>query len=221
MYPGWQSTVTMMSVMFGPPLELLRIWWARLKWWVSLFRRIAALSPGQRAALVSGLAHLEANRPFTTIVRVPIVVKEQIPAPVTLPNRVVVKPSLARPWWRLAQRLERFSAAQRVVLWRVVTLMELPVWADAVAKVQRCATSPKFHQPEQWVAYSRAVKADAGQAQNIWRHVRVVQELQAAHDLTNPDAHFLAELAYQVTAATPRPATIVAHPVLHYRDGAA
>ena len=103
------------------------------------------------------------------------------------------------------ERLSASSAGDLAVFDHVAAVLEGPYWAHAQALVQACATSPKFHQPEQWVAYSRAVKADGGQAQNIWRHVKVVHELKVAHaEITNPEAHLVTELAYQRFAYGPR-----------------
>lgn len=111
-----------------------------------------------------------------------------------------------RPWvqwlrwlWAVIRQLGvmRLTVEQLAVLERAVTLMQGPEWADAQQAVQVCATTPKFHQVSQWLEYGRAIKADGGQAQNVYRHVKVVQALKAAHpSLTNPEAHLLAELAY-------------------------
>ena len=118
-------------------------------------------------------------------------------------------------WWRSPaqqatlhlwiDRLERSDAEQRAVLERVVEMMTSAVWADTRRLVRECAVSPKFHQPEQWLEYSRALKANRGQAQNVFRHIKVVHTLKANHpDLSNPDAHLLAELAYQGFASQGR-----------------
>ena len=96
------------------------------------------------------------------------------------------------------EQMETLDAEQVAIIGRVLSVFALPQWEQARIGVHRCATSPKFHQPEQWVEYSRALKANAGQAQNIFRHIKVVHELRAAHpELSNPDAHLLTELAYQ------------------------
>jgi hypothetical protein len=119
---------------------------------------------------------------------------------------------------RLGQpgRFDDLTIEQLAVLERVLGVMHGPAWVVAQQEVRTCATSPKFHQPEQWVTYSRAVKANPGQAQNIWRHVKVVASIQAAQDVTNADAHLLAELAYQGMAAMGRPdRQIVHHATLH------
>ena len=116
--------------------------------------------------------------------------------------------------WRLHRRLQvsRLTDAQLAVLERAVTLMQSPFWANAEQAVQVCATTPKFHQSQQWVEYSRALKANAGQAQNVFRHIKVVRDLVAAHPaLTNPEAHFLAELAYQGFARIERRDVKIVH----------
>ena len=106
-------------------------------------------------------------------------------------------------------RLEDFTPDQLAVLERVVTMLTGPQWDAARAAVQACATTPKFHQPEQWVIYSRAVKANPGQAQNVFRHLKAVSALRDLGDgpaaISNPDAHLLIELAYQAFAAMGRP----------------
>jgi hypothetical protein len=113
-------------------------------------------------------------------------------------------------------RLEELEPAQIAALERAVTVMTGPHWAEARRAVQVCATTPKFHQPEQWVEYGRALKGNPGQAQNVFRHVKVVQALRGLQDgaaaLSNPDAHLLAELAYQGFAALGRSGRkVVAH----------
>lgn len=110
-------------------------------------------------------------------------------------------------------RLEAFTPQELTVLERVVATLTGPYWADAQARVAACATTPKFHQPDQWVQYSRAIKRDIGQAQNVFRHVRVVHELRDAHaELPNPDAHLVTELAYQARALEGRPnRRVIAH----------
>ena len=106
-------------------------------------------------------------------------------------------------------RLEVFTTAERAVLERVVTAMEGPWWAEAQAAVALCATTPKFHQPEQWVDYGRALKRNPGQAQNVFRHLKAVHALRDLADgpapISNPDAHLIVELAYQAFAAQGRP----------------
>ena len=105
-------------------------------------------------------------------------------------------------------RLEELDAEQIAVLDRVLASVTGPCWDQARAAVRVCATTPKFHQMDQWIDYGRAIKANPGQAQNVYRHLKVVQELRGLADdvggLSNPDAHLLAELAYQGMAAIGR-----------------
>lgn len=106
-------------------------------------------------------------------------------------------------------RLEALDSEQHAVLERVVTALQHPRWSEAKHAVRVVATSPKFHQPEQWVEYGRALKANRGQAQNVFRHIKAVSALRDLTDgpatLSNPEAHLLIELAYQGMAAAGRP----------------
>lgn len=100
--------------------------------------------------------------------------------------------------------LDGLEMEQLAVLERVVETLKSPQWEEARRLVRACATTPKFHQAAQWVDYSRALKRDSGQAQNVFRHIRVVHELREAHPISNPEAHLLTELAYQGMAAVGR-----------------
>ena len=104
-------------------------------------------------------------------------------------------------------RVEVLTPLELQVLDRVVAVLRGPWWEEAQARVAVCAHTPKMEGHEQWLAYSRALKSNPGQAQNVYRHVRVVHELHDAsqHALTNPEAHLLAELAYQAYAVLGRP----------------
>lgn len=116
-----------------------------------------------------------------------------------------VQQDLLEAW---IDRLDRFTPEEAAVLERVARVMEGPYWTPARAAVRRCANTPKFHQPEQWIEYGRALKANRGQAQNVFRHVKAVSELRGLADgpapLSNPDAHLVIELAYQGFAALGR-----------------
>ncbi len=150
----------MTSVVFGPPLDLLRPIWRQVRWYAHLAVRLWHWrAPANQDQLETWIA-----------------------------------------------RLEDFTPAELLALERVVLTVRSPYWDEAAERVEACAHTPKFHQPEQWVEYGRAIKKDMGQAQNVFRHVRVVHELRAAHpELPNPDAHLLAELAYQAQALRGRP----------------
>lgn len=117
--------------------------------------------------------------------------------------------------WTFLRLIWSFDADQRAVLERVIGAVTHPKWEQAKAAVASCATSPKFHQPEQWVEYGRALKANVGQAQNVFRHVKVVHALRGLQDgaapISNPEAHLLAELAYQAFASIDRRRKVVTH----------
>jgi len=114
--------------------------------------------------------------------------------------------------------------AERRICWRLLLALTAPEWPEARARVRACAGTLNFSDPKMWQTYSRALRANVGQAQNVYRHIKAVQELQACHPaLSNPQAHLLVELAYQGYAMTGRPARriiphakrIIRHPVLH------
>ena len=103
-------------------------------------------------------------------------------------------------------RLSAMSAEQRAILQRVTTVLESSAWQEAQVAVRRCATTLGFANPEMWVQYSRVIKADPGQAENVFRHTKAVHEVKAAVtvaglSISNPDLHLLVELAYQGFAA--------------------
>lgn len=119
--------------------------------------------------------------------------------------------------WRLVRVVWWIRDAERqAVLWRVIEQLASERWPHAQSAVRACAHTPKFHHADQWVEYGRALKANPGQAQNVFRHVKVVHALRGLQDdggpISNPDAHLLAELAYQGYAAMGRPGRkVVAH----------
>lgn len=111
--------------------------------------------------------------------------------------------------WQWGARMLALDHEQQAVIERVIATMQGPWWDPAKQKVRICATTPKFHQAAQWVDYGRALKANAGQAQNVFRHIKVVHELhadaaQSQQALTNPEAHLVTELAYQGMASIGR-----------------
>lgn len=124
--------------------------------------------------------------------------------------------------WLRPCPLDDLSADHRRAVDRVVAVMRSPYWPDAHAAVQAVAQSPKFHHQDQWVEYSRAIRANVGQAQNVFRHLKAVQMVRGLHDgdaaISNPDAHLLVELAYQAMATAPRgrlidhPKRVIDHP---------
>lgn len=101
--------------------------------------------------------------------------------------------------------LDGLDLEQLAVLERVLSVLQGPQWTAARSKVRGCAQTMGFNQPDAWVEYSRLLKSNFGQAQNVMRHVKVVHELKMAYpEMSNPDAHLLAELGYQGFAAQGR-----------------
>ena len=99
------------------------------------------------------------------------------------------------------ERLGRYNAEQHQVLTRVATALEHPAWDRARQAVRECATTLGFNDPDAWRPYSRTLKQDPGQAENVFRHVKAVHALREALGaegvlLSNPEAHLLVELAY-------------------------
>jgi hypothetical protein len=160
-YPAWQSAVTSMIV-FGPPLDVMRDLWRRLRWLVRL--------------LVWGW-------------------------------RV---PHEERDWALLTLRQVRaLGREERAVVGQALTLMASPTWPTARVIVRTTAQTLGFNRPEAWLPYARALKAEPGQAENTFRHLKSVHDLKAqaqaaSSTVTNPQAHFLIELAYQGFAAMGR-----------------
>ena len=117
---------------------------------------------------------------------------------------------VALDWWML--RVGRWSPEQWAVVERVIAAVESPAWVEAQRRVRACATTQGFNHPEAWIPYSRLVKANLAQTQNVFRHMKAVFELKDAQPtLTNPEAHLLIELAYQGFAATGRADRVIVH----------
>mgnify|MGYP001617550811 CR=1 FL=1 len=125
--------------------------------------------------------------------------------------------------WARAHRLAlapahfgTLDAEQLLILSRVLSALHSPAWTNTQQLVRATATTLNFNEPAAWVDYNRAIKANAGQAQNVFRHLKVVHALRATTSLSNPEAHLLAELAYQGFAAIGRPdREVVTRTVLH------
>ena len=84
--------------------------------------------------------------------------------------------------------------------------MKSPVFAEARTAVRAVAQTLDFNHPEMWVPYGRALKADPGQAENTFRHLKAVHDVKTtliAQGLppSNPDTHLAVELAYVGFAA--------------------
>lgn len=97
-------------------------------------------------------------------------------------------------------QIVRLGREERAVLGQALTLMDSPNWQPARTIVRQTAQTLGFNRPEAWLPYSRALKAEPGQAENTFRHLKSVHDLRAqarSSTVTNPQAHFLIELAYQ------------------------
>ena len=125
-------------------------------------------------------------------------------------------------WWLLARRLWAYDRTQVGALVPVLDMLESAHWTAAKDAVTVTAHAPGFHRDSTWIDYSRAMKRNRGQQENVYRHLKAVQTLQGDGGVTESDAHLLIELAYQANRTcqwTRKPARVIDHPVLH-REGA-
>lgn len=107
-----------------------------------------------------------------------------------------------RYWWGLKTRIERLDGERRAVLFATLDLLESVHFPRAQVAVRETATTLGFTRPEAWLALSRAIKADPGRAQNVFRHLEAMRRLRVASDaagevVSNPVQNFAIELAYQ------------------------
>ena len=49
-YPAWQASVTAASIVFWPPLEIIRPWWSRLRWRWRAWRLVGRYRSAQECA---------------------------------------------------------------------------------------------------------------------------------------------------------------------------
>lgn len=218
-YPRWQSVprsgVTLSMAIWGVPLDALRPLWQRLTETWRFCRQFWRFTRTQREALDRALAKITAHESF--LVTVPI----QVEVPKIVAERVTVHvPAVPDAYRATVDAVLQCDAVQRQVLDQAIAVMRSSWWPDAQAAVAAVAHSPKFHQAEQWVEYGRALKANAGQAQNVFRHIKAVAALRSLADgpaaISNPDAHLIVELAYRAyTVVDPRPKQIISHPRIH------
>lgn len=111
-------------------------------------------------------------------------------------------------WWRLKTRIDRLSPDRRHALWRTFDALESPVFPLACQAVAETAHTRHFNRPEEWLVYSRALKADPGRAENVFRHVRAMELTSAARrqqgsTVSHQTLNLVVELAYQSYAAQP------------------
>lgn len=199
-YPLVQSVIVSGSL-FGA----LQALWDRTAWIVATVRALWAIRHlDQQRELRDAIRRAQAGQ---LVIPQPVVIRETTIKHVDVPVEVPVdRPVEVQTVW--SRRIGALTEDRQVVVARVLDALESEKWAEAQAAVQTCATTPKFHQPEQWVEYGRAIKANKGQAQNVFRHLKVVQAIRGLDDgpapISNPEAHLLAELAYQAFSAVGR-----------------
>ena len=110
--------------------------------------------------------------------------------------------SLIATLWRVQPWTQ--TGEQLAVMNRVIGLVGDPAFLSARAQVRACAQLASFQQPAEWLEFGRALKGDKGQAQNVFRHLWAVRELQKVAPVPNHDAHLLIELAYHGFQVTGR-----------------
>jgi hypothetical protein len=108
----------------------------------------------------------------------------------------------ARWIWSLVRRIRGLDRDRQLVIQRTLDMVEHGTYPLAASAVRQTATTRGFHDPAAWKPLSHALKGDAGRAENTFRHLNTVMLLQTAargagSTLTNPELHFLSELAYQ------------------------
>lgn len=117
-------------------------------------------------------------------------------------------------WWdrsrwvgRTIYRVSKLHGEHRAVFLRVLETLEDRDYPLARMAVRKTATTMRFNRPEAWKTLGDALKKSPGNQENTFRHlnaVHLLQENAIDRELTNPEAHFLIELAYQGFAATER-----------------
>jgi hypothetical protein len=104
--------------------------------------------------------------------------------------------------WSLVRRIRGLDRDRQLVILRTLDIVEHTHFPLAQSAVKQTATTLGFNRPEAWKPLWHLLKADAGRAENTFRHLNTVELLQMASratgsTLTNPELHFLSELAYQ------------------------
>lgn len=109
----------------------------------------------------------------------------------------------ARVDW--VHRLRVAPVEHRLILGRVVALLEHPAYPVARASVKETAQTLGFNKPTVWAELGHEMRGELGTAENLWRHLRSVKRLHEQYPgLTNPEKHLLVELGYVGYAASPR-----------------
>lgn len=105
-------------------------------------------------------------------------------------------------WWRLWRAARALTPERDALLLHTATALSHPAWPGAQVAVRKTATTLGFNRPEAWKPFSHMLKRSPGDAENVFRHLQACQHIDAVllargSTMTNPQRHFLAELAYQ------------------------
>jgi hypothetical protein len=205
-YPVWQA-----SNVAGSGFGVIGAWvstvWAQLVWWLRLKSRVGRLSPDQVQVVLETLDALEAGTPHRPP---PEIVTQTVIKEIPVIQTVIKspKPSTFRAWWQRSQRIQALDRREQAVLERTLAILESPAYQSAKQAVYQTATTLKFTRPEAWIPYSRALKADPGRAENVFRHVRAMDLTDAltrarGSTLSHPELNLSVELAYHAYTVEP------------------
>lgn len=104
--------------------------------------------------------------------------------------------------WLLGQ-WDALSVDQQRAVRSAIVVLQHPAWPVAQAAVHETAHTLGFNEHQAWAQVGQAVKGHTGWAENMWRHLKALDVLQA-HPATNPERNLLIELAYHEYAASGR-----------------
>lgn len=110
-------------------------------------------------------------------------------------------------WWKaFYHRITALSKAKRSLLLHTLTTIESPHYAHAFTAVQQTSQILGFNKPDAWIHLKRELKDQLGESENVMRHLEAVKRMKlvSGSTFTNPQAHFLVELAYQGRSILPR-----------------
>ena len=171
-YPVWQASVTSScSVVFGPPLDLLRVLWQRLAWTLVVAWRAWQWPVDRRALLASWLDVLERSD-LDTVTWLHTMERAQ-PSPEHRETLDRTYQAITSPLYAVAQQ-----AVRRVA-----------------------GTVGFTDGPKGALAYKHLLEANAGRRDNLLRHVAATEQIRDAAQaaqipLRNPELHLVTELAY-------------------------
>ena len=105
-------------------------------------------------------------------------------------------------WYRAAWS---WSADQRRAFQEVARILDSPAWPAAQAAVFATSRAERFNEYQEWAKLGNALRNHHGWAENTWRHLHAVYEIeQHCSPMSNPDRNLLVELAYHEFAASGR-----------------